>query len=31
MLGFLNWQEELDYFGERVMPLLKEAGLREAR
>ncbi len=28
MLGFLNWQEELDYFGERVMPLLKEAGLR---
>jgi dimethylsulfone monooxygenase len=28
MLGFLNWNEELDYFGERVLPLLGEAGLR---
>jgi dimethylsulfone monooxygenase len=28
MLGFLNWNEELDFFGERVLPLLEEAGLR---
>lgn len=28
MLGFLDWQEEVDYFGERVMPLLGQAGLR---
>jgi FMNH2-dependent dimethyl sulfone monooxygenase len=31
MLGFLDWNEELAYFGERVLPLLEQAGLREAR
>jgi dimethylsulfone monooxygenase len=28
MLGFTNWAEELDYFGEKVLPLLRQAGLR---
>jgi alkanesulfonate monooxygenase SsuD/methylene tetrahydromethanopterin reductase-like flavin-dependent oxidoreductase (luciferase family) len=28
MLGFLDYDGELDYFAEKVMPLLKEAGLR---
>ncbi|MCE0765071.1 LLM class flavin-dependent oxidoreductase [Pseudonocardia kujensis] len=29
MLGFLNYKEELADFGEKVMPLLREAGLRK--
>ncbi|SDQ70115.1 LLM class flavin-dependent oxidoreductase [Thermostaphylospora chromogena] len=28
MVGFLDYVEELQYFGERVLPLMKEAGLR---
>ncbi|NNL84056.1 MAG: LLM class flavin-dependent oxidoreductase, partial [Myxococcales bacterium] len=28
LLTFLDYNEELDYFGERVLPLMKEAGLR---
>ncbi len=28
ILSWLDYAEELDYFGERVMPLLKQAGLR---
>lgn len=28
LLGMLDYKEELKYFGERVMPLLKQAGLR---
>ncbi|WP_406494413.1 LLM class flavin-dependent oxidoreductase [Streptomyces sp. NBC_00846] len=28
MIGFLDYVEELQYFGERVLPLMKEAGLR---
>lgn len=28
ILGFLDYYEELDYFGRAVMPLLKQAGLR---
>lgn len=28
MIGFLDYVEELDYFGEKIMPLMKEAGLR---
>jgi dimethylsulfone monooxygenase len=28
MVGFLNWNEELDYFGENVLPLLTQSGLR---
>ena len=28
MIGFLDYAEELEYFGERVLPLMKEAGLR---
>ena len=28
LLGLLDYNEELDYFGEAVMPLLKQAGLR---
>ncbi len=29
MIGFLDYAEELPYFGEKVMPLMREAGLRE--
>ncbi|MCR1782425.1 LLM class flavin-dependent oxidoreductase [Nocardioides carbamazepini] len=29
MVGFLDYVEELPYFGEAVMPLMREAGLRE--
>jgi len=29
MLGFLDWEEEVTYFGQKVMPLLRQAGLRE--
>lgn len=29
MVGFLDYVEELQYFGERVLPLMKEAGLRQ--
>jgi FMNH2-dependent dimethyl sulfone monooxygenase len=28
LLGFVDFDAEIDYFGARVMPLLKEAGLR---
>jgi dimethylsulfone monooxygenase len=28
LLGMVDYKEELKYFGERVMPLLKQAGLR---
>jgi alkanesulfonate monooxygenase SsuD/methylene tetrahydromethanopterin reductase-like flavin-dependent oxidoreductase (luciferase family) len=28
IMGFLDYHEELDLFGEKVMPLLREAGLR---
>ncbi|MBS1889228.1 MAG: LLM class flavin-dependent oxidoreductase [Actinobacteria bacterium] len=28
MLGFTDWEQELGYFGERVIPLLRQAGLR---
>lgn len=28
MVGFLDYVEELQYFGERILPLMKEAGLR---
>jgi len=28
-LGFLNWDEELAYFGEKVLPLLEQRGLRK--
>ena len=28
IFGLIDYNEELKYFGERVMPLLKEAGLR---
>lgn len=28
MLGFLNWDEELEYFGTNVLPLLQQSGLR---
>lgn len=28
MLGFLNWREELAYFGQHVLPLLEQDGLR---
>ncbi|MFE7558281.1 LLM class flavin-dependent oxidoreductase [Kitasatospora sp. NPDC057500] len=28
MIGFLDYVEELGYFGERILPLMKEAGLR---
>lgn len=29
MVGFLDYAEELPYFGERILPLMREAGLRE--
>lgn len=29
MVGFLDYVQELDYFGERVLPLMREAGLRQ--
>lgn len=29
MVGFLDYVEELEYFGERILPLMKEAGLRD--
>jgi dimethylsulfone monooxygenase len=29
MVGFLDYVEELQYFGERILPLMKEAGLRQ--
>jgi alkanesulfonate monooxygenase SsuD/methylene tetrahydromethanopterin reductase-like flavin-dependent oxidoreductase (luciferase family) len=28
LLGFVDFETELDYFGARIMPLLREAGLR---
>lgn len=28
MIGFLDYDKELDYFGEKIMPLMREAGLR---
>ena len=28
-LGFMDWVEEVDYFGKRVLPLLKQAGVRQ--
>jgi len=28
IMGFLDYNEEMKYFGEHVLPLLKEAGLR---
>jgi hypothetical protein len=28
MVGFLDYAEELPYFGERILPLMQEAGLR---
>jgi alkanesulfonate monooxygenase SsuD/methylene tetrahydromethanopterin reductase-like flavin-dependent oxidoreductase (luciferase family) len=28
LMGFVDFDGEMDYFGEKVMPLLKEAGLR---
>ena len=28
IMGFLDYHQELDHFGETVMPLLREAGLR---
>lgn len=28
LLGFLDYNEELDFFGDRILPLMKEAGLR---
>ena len=28
IMGFLDYNEELKFFGERVLPLMKEAGLR---
>ncbi len=28
MIGFLDYVEELQYFGDRVLPLMREAGLR---
>ena len=28
IMGFLDYDEEIDYFGEAVMPLMREAGLR---
>lgn len=29
MVGFLDYAEELPYFGEHILPLMQEAGLRE--
>lgn len=29
MVGFLDYAEELEYFGEKILPLMREAGLRE--
>ncbi len=29
MVGFLDYAEELPYFGEKILPLMREAGLRE--
>lgn len=29
MVGFLDYAEEIPYFGEKILPLMKEAGLRE--
>lgn len=28
MMGFVNYDEEIDFFGDKIMPLLREAGLR---
>jgi len=28
IMGFLDYNEEMNYFRERVLPLMKEAGLR---
>ena len=28
IMGFVDYNEEMKYFGEKVMPLMKEAGLR---
>jgi alkanesulfonate monooxygenase SsuD/methylene tetrahydromethanopterin reductase-like flavin-dependent oxidoreductase (luciferase family) len=28
IMGMLDYHEEMDYFGDNVMPLLKQAGLR---
>lgn len=27
-MGFLDYDEEMKYFGEHVLPLMKQAGLR---
>lgn len=29
MVGFLDYAEELPYFGEEIMPLMRQAGLRQ--
>lgn len=29
LMGFLDYSEEIDYFGEKVLPLMREAGLRK--
>ena len=28
IMGFLDYNEEMKYFGEHVLPLMKQAGLR---
>jgi FMNH2-dependent dimethyl sulfone monooxygenase len=28
IMGMLDYHEEMDYFGDNVLPLLKQAGLR---
>ena len=28
VMGFIDYNEEIKYFDDRVMPLLKEAGIR---
>jgi alkanesulfonate monooxygenase SsuD/methylene tetrahydromethanopterin reductase-like flavin-dependent oxidoreductase (luciferase family) len=28
IMGFVDYNEEMKYFGEKVLPLMKEAGLR---
>ena len=27
-MGFLDYNEEMKYFGDKVLPLMKQAGLR---
>ncbi|WP_240157290.1 LLM class flavin-dependent oxidoreductase [Pseudonocardia broussonetiae] len=29
LFGFLNYSEEIDYMGEKILPLMREAGLRK--